>query len=1068
MSPNVTENPIFLSGVVGICSFILGSYFSRKVKPSQPKACSRPKNVGILAYEVYFPSFVVKQTDLEQADGVSKGKYTEGLGQTAMAFTGDREDIHSMFLTVFSELIRKYEIPLDKIGRIEVGTETLIDKSKSAKTVLMSLFEGSGIYDVEGATVFNACYGGTAALLNAISWVQSEGWDGRYAVVIAGDIAVYGAGPARPTGGCGAVALLIGPDAPLVIDMSSRATHASHVWDFYKPNANVEYPEVNGYLSQDCYLRALDDCYTLYKQKKSKQSISFSLESSNHFFVFHSPYNKLVQKAFSRMYFHDFLSTTDRKTNEKFKNLLPWADKTLSETYQDRDLDLVLRKEVKTLFEDVVIPSCELSKQLGNTYTGAVFMNLLSLIDCKRSDLLGKSITVFSYGSGALATMYDIHVRATESDEFGLAKIYETVALQERLIKRECCSPAQLVYALDTRAKAVGKKPYTPIFPIESLFPGTYYLIEVDENYVRTYAQKSLNSKQFKNVVIIPNETTESKEFCNKERLQSESKNEEIEKEADFSQSVVVVGVSAILPGSDPCVLDSSNLDQIIKGENCITKVPKALKQAMLEKKIIQSKRTAEGVQKISLSRDEDCIQLHAKIGHVDLTQYGIAPGIADTMDRAAQVAVAAGLEALRDAKLVDVTTWKLPEHLKESTGVLYASSFPALDAAINEVTRFYEAKHDDNVELIEELALTIRSQLASGVISDESGEISRCLNRLESQISVSEVSGIEGGTLEEKNEKQQNKRVHHQYEFDRKFLFRILVLGNAQLAQIIGAQGPNIQTNAACAGTTQAIAVAQDIILQRRCDRIIVIAGDNAAGETLFPWVGTGFRILGAASIAGEVELAALPFDARRNGLLLGSGAIGVVIETEASAMKRYAELSALNTSSLSKPFKCRIIATWYSNSAFHGAALDCHHIHQELEKFLCKVETEHHISREEIARHGVYLSHETCTHASPEASCSANEIYALRQCFGDLLEEFFLINTKGFTGHAMGVSFEDVAAVEILHRGQIPAVPNYEQPDPYLGKIKVSKGGKFQAKYALRFAAGFGSQVAFGLYGV
>ena len=48
-------------------------------------------------------------------------------------------------------------------------------------------------------------------------------------------------------------------------------------------------------------------------------------------------------------------------------------------------------------------------------------------------------------------------------------------------------------------------------------------------------------------------------------------------------------------------------------------------------------------------------------------------------------------------------------------------------------------------------------------------------------------------------------------YEFDRKFLFRVLVLGNAQLAQLAGCRGPNTQTNAACAGTTQAIAMAQD-----------------------------------------------------------------------------------------------------------------------------------------------------------------------------------------------------------------------------------------------------------------
>ena len=56
----------------------------------------------------------------------------------------------------------------------------------------------------------NACYGGTAALLNALAWVESSGWDGRYAIVVCADIAIYADGPAKPTGGCGAVALLVG------------------------------------------------------------------------------------------------------------------------------------------------------------------------------------------------------------------------------------------------------------------------------------------------------------------------------------------------------------------------------------------------------------------------------------------------------------------------------------------------------------------------------------------------------------------------------------------------------------------------------------------------------------------------------------------------------------------------------------------------------------------------------------------------------------------------------------------------------------------------------------------
>ena len=56
------------------------------------------------------------------------------------------------------------------------------------------------------------------------------------------DSQVYAEGPARPTGGAGAVALLIGPNAPLVPERHYVSTHAAHAYDFYKPNLASEYP----------------------------------------------------------------------------------------------------------------------------------------------------------------------------------------------------------------------------------------------------------------------------------------------------------------------------------------------------------------------------------------------------------------------------------------------------------------------------------------------------------------------------------------------------------------------------------------------------------------------------------------------------------------------------------------------------------------------------------------------------------------------------------------------------------------------------------------------------------
>ncbi|KAJ1885408.1 Hydroxymethylglutaryl-CoA synthase, cytoplasmic, partial [Kickxella alabastrina] len=146
-------------------------------------AFARAENVGVCAIDVYFPSRYVEQSELEQHDGVSSGKYTIGLGQSKMAFCDDREDISSACMTAVQNFMEKNNISYSDIGRLEVGTETIIDKSKSTKTVLMKLFEESGNFNVEGVDTTNACYGGTSALFNACQWMDSSAWDGRLALV---------------------------------------------------------------------------------------------------------------------------------------------------------------------------------------------------------------------------------------------------------------------------------------------------------------------------------------------------------------------------------------------------------------------------------------------------------------------------------------------------------------------------------------------------------------------------------------------------------------------------------------------------------------------------------------------------------------------------------------------------------------------------------------------------------------------------------------------------------------------------------------------------------------------
>jgi len=313
----------------------------------------RPEDVGILAIETYFPVTTVNQTALETFDGVPKGKYSTGLGQSNMAFVSDREDIVSISLTVVKNFFEKYGVSPNNIGRLEVGTETIIDKSKSVKSYLMELLVQHGNFNVEGVDTLNACYGGTNALFNAINWIESSSWDGRLALVVATDIAVYGPGNARPTGGCAAVAMLIGPNAPLVVDPGVRGTHMEHVYDFYKPQLNSEYPVVDGQLSIQCYLKALDKCYDVYRKKfQEKLGKPFSLKEGD-YYLFHSPYNKLVRKAYARLSFNEFLHNPD---DPIYKEAQRYKHQQREETYFNRGLNTAFEKISGDQYQKKSIP----------------------------------------------------------------------------------------------------------------------------------------------------------------------------------------------------------------------------------------------------------------------------------------------------------------------------------------------------------------------------------------------------------------------------------------------------------------------------------------------------------------------------------------------------------------------------------------------------------------------------------------------------------------------------------------------------------------------------------------
>ncbi|CAH1415585.1 unnamed protein product [Lactuca virosa] len=388
-----------------------------------------PQNVGILAMEIYFPPTCIKQDTLEDFDGVSKGKYTIGLGQDCMAFCSEVEDVISMGLTAVTSLLEKYEIDPKQIGRLEVGSETVIDKSKSIKTFLMQIFEECGNTDIEGVDSTNACYGGTAALFNLQFMLR---------------------GAARPTGGAGAVAMLIGPDAPIAFESKFR-----------------------GYCQK-------------YEKLQGKQ---FSMADAD-YFVFHSPYNKLVQKSFARLVFDDVarnVSSVDESAKEKLGQFTSLKG---DESYQSRDLEKAAQQVAKPDYDKKVKPATLIPKQLGNMYTASIYAAFASLIHNKSDSLDGNRVMMFSYGSGLSATMFSLHLSEGKAP-FSLSNIAKVLNIDHKLKTRTEVVPEKFVELMHLMEHRYGGKDFVTSKDTSHLAPGTYYLTEVDSKYRRFYAKKT-------------------------------------------------------------------------------------------------------------------------------------------------------------------------------------------------------------------------------------------------------------------------------------------------------------------------------------------------------------------------------------------------------------------------------------------------------------------------------------------------------------------------------------------------------------------------------------------------
>jgi 3-oxoacyl-[acyl-carrier-protein] synthase II len=250
------------------------------------------------------------------------------------------------------------------------------------------------------------------------------------------------------------------------------------------------------------------------------------------------------------------------------------------------------------------------------------------------------------------------------------------------------------------------------------------------------------------------------------------------------------------------------------------------------------------------------------------------------------------------------------------------------------------------------------------------------------------------------------------------------------------GARGPNSATATACSASAHAIGDAMKII--QRCDAEVMIAGGAEAAIT--PMGVGGFAAMKALSTRNdEPERASRPFDADRDGFVVGEGSWVLILESLEYAQRRGA----------------RIIAELVG----YGMSGDAFHITQPAENgdgaYRVSMATlkDAKISAEQVD----YVN----AHGTSTPIGDVIETTALKRVFGERAKKVPISSTKSMTGHLLGGAGGLEAGISVLAiRDQIlPPTINYETPDPECDLDYVpNHARKAELRYALSNSFGFG----------
>ncbi|RDW19386.1 hydroxymethylglutaryl-CoA synthase [Oceanobacillus chungangensis] len=313
--------------------------------------------IGIDKIGFFTPHLYVDMNKLAVARNVEPAKFTIGIGQEKMAVAPVTQDSVTLAANAALEILDEND--KEKIDFVIFGTESGIDHSKSAAVYVHHLL---GINpQARSIELKQACYGATAAIQMAKGHIALN--PESKVLVLGSDIARYGLNTSgESTQGAGAVAIVISAE-PKIMELEDQSAYlTADIMDFWRPTYSDQ-AYVDGKFSNEQYIAFFSNVWKAYKEKTGHSIEDFEA------ICYHLPYTKMGLKA--------------------LRTILEEG----SEADQDR---LLANYEISKSY----------NKNVGNIYTGALYLSLLSLLEQKEDLEAGSRIGLFSYGSGAVGEFF--------------------------------------------------------------------------------------------------------------------------------------------------------------------------------------------------------------------------------------------------------------------------------------------------------------------------------------------------------------------------------------------------------------------------------------------------------------------------------------------------------------------------------------------------------------------------------------------------------------------------------------------------------------------------------------